>query len=229
MNKEVFLVVEGLTEQLFVERILAPYCAEQGVYLHPTQAPKKGQRGGDVRFARVKICVGNFLKQRTDTYVGTFFDYYGLKEWPSLNEVKSAQGLSPADIAKRLNDSAKSELCSEFPKLDVGNRFIPFMAVHEFEALLFSDTTLLASSLGIGAHAIDEMLREYGSPEAINTHPDKIPSRQIEKWTNGHYVKAVQGVAIAGRIGIEKMRTACPNFDDWLNRMGCNREVHAAQ
>ena len=45
MNSEVYLVVEGLTEQLFVEHVLAPYCAMQGIYLHPTQVPKKGGKG----------------------------------------------------------------------------------------------------------------------------------------------------------------------------------------
>ena len=190
-------------------------------YLHPTQVPKKGEKGGDVRFARVKTCVGNFLKQRSDTRVGTFFDYYGLKEWPSLDEVRSAQGLSTADIAKRLNDSAMAELRREFPELNVANRFVPFLAVHEFEALLFSDTLLLATVLGIDVTLVEGTLQEYGSPEAINTRPDKIPSRQIEKWLDGRYIKTVQGVAIADKIGIDKMRTACPNFDDWLNRLGC--------
>ena len=221
MNSEVYLVVEGATEQLFVERVLAPYCAMHGIYLHPTQVPKKGEKGGDVRFARVKTCVGNFLKQRSDTRVGTFFDYYGLKDWPLLNDVRSTQGLSTADIAKMLNDSAMSELCREFPELDVANRFVPFLAVHEFEALLFSDTTILAASLGIDVALADETLRTYKSPEAINTRPDKIPSRQIEKWLNGRYIKTVQGIAIADKIGIDKMRTACQNFDNWLNRLGC--------
>ena len=215
MSSEVYLVVEGATEQLFVERVLAPYCATHGVYLHPTQVPKKGEKGGDVR------CVGNFLKQRKDTRVGTFFDYYGLREWPSLDDVRSARGLSTADIAKRLNASALSELSREFPEFDVANRFVPFMAVHEFEALLFSDTTTLASSLGINESLVDQTLQEYGSPEAINTRPDKIPSKQIAKWLDGRYIKTVQGIAIADRIGIDKMRTACPNFDDWLNRLGC--------
>ena len=221
MSSEVYLVVEGATEQLFVERVLAPYCAVHGVFLHPTQVPKKGEKGGDVRFARVKTCVGNFLKQRSDTRVGTFFDYYGLKEWPSLDDVRSAQGLSTADIAKKLNDSAMQELCRGLPEQDVANRFVPFIAVHEFEALLFSDAVLLASSLGIDASLVSETLRQYGLPEAINTRPDKIPSKQIEKWVDGHYIKTVHGVAIADKIGIDKMRVACPNFDDWLTRLGC--------
>jgi hypothetical protein len=36
-------------------------------------------------------------------------------------------------------------------------------------------------------------------------------------------MKTVQGIAIAGRIGIDKMRAANPNFDDWLTRLGCNK------
>ena len=54
--------------------------------------------------------------------------------------------------------------------------------------------------------------------------PDKIPSRHLEVWTNERYMKTVQGIAIAGRIGIDQMRAANPNFDDWLTRLGCNRE-----
>ena len=49
----------------------------------------------------------------------------------------------------------------------------------------------------------------------------EIPSRQISNWLHGRYVKTVQGGAIADRIGIDKMRSACPNFNDWLNRLGC--------
>ena len=98
------------------------------------------------------------------------------------------------------------------------------MAVHEFEALLFSDAGVLASSLGVDIAAVNDVLQEYGSPEKINTRPDKIPSRHLEVWTNERYMKTVQGIAIAGRIGINQMRAANPNFDDWLTRLGCNRE-----
>ena len=95
------------------------------------------------------------------------------------------------------------------------------MAVHEFEALLFSDASLLASTLEIDTSVVNETLQKYGSPEAINTRPDKIPSRQIEKWLGGRYIKTVHGIAVADKIGIDKMRFACPNFNDWLNRLGC--------
>ena len=116
------------------------------------------------------------------------------------------------------------ELCGALPAINVVDRFVPFMAVHEFEALLFSDAGGLASSLGVDIAAVNDVLQEYGSPEKINTRPDKIPSRHLEVWTNERYMKTVQGIAIADRIGIGQMRAANPNFDDWLTRLGCYRE-----
>ena len=86
---------------------------------------------------------------------------------------------------------------------------------------MFSDASLLALLLEIDISVVNETLQKYGSPEAINTRPDKIPSRQIEKWLGGRYIKTVHGIAVADKIGIDKMRFACPNFNDWLNRLGC--------
>ncbi len=108
---EVIVIVEGKTEQIFVESILAPYLGYNGheadlvlaqiclttnlkinligyvlfhiknIGMKATQVSKPGQKGGDVRFSRVKKDLRNHLKQRSDTYISTFVDYYGIKEW----------------------------------------------------------------------------------------------------------------------------------------------------
>lgn len=56
MNKciEVYALVEGPTEQLFVREILAPYLAEKNVFMTPMIISKPGQKGGDVRFCRAQ-------------------------------------------------------------------------------------------------------------------------------------------------------------------------------
>ena len=77
MSKELYLVVEGQTEQFFAERVLAPYFAVRNIFVRAMMIPKKGSKGGDVKFERVKSCVSNLLKQRRDTIVATFVDYYG--------------------------------------------------------------------------------------------------------------------------------------------------------
>lgn len=77
---EVVVLVEGQTEQKFVNEVLSPYMAAKNIFLTPIVISKKGQKGGDVKFQRVKTDICNHLKQRNDTIISTFVDYYGLKE-----------------------------------------------------------------------------------------------------------------------------------------------------
>lgn len=50
---EVIAIVEGKTEQVFVEQVLKPYLEEKMIFISATQASKPGQKGGDVKFSRV--------------------------------------------------------------------------------------------------------------------------------------------------------------------------------
>ena len=199
MNRDIFLVVEGPTEQLFVERVLAPCLSPSGLHFHATQIPNRGGRGGDVRFERAAKSVSNFLKQRRDTFVGTFFDYYGLKEWPRLEEVHDMNGPSPADIANVLNEAATAELTARLP------------------ALLFSAPTKLSSASGIPEPLIQAALEEAGAPERIDRSPETSPSKRLAAWSKGQYGKTTTGIVAAQSIGIPAMRAACPNFDAWLS------------
>lgn len=58
----IYIVVEGQTEQTFVRDVLAPQIAYKGIYLHPALIGKPGHKGGDIRFDRAKIDICNFLK-----------------------------------------------------------------------------------------------------------------------------------------------------------------------
>jgi hypothetical protein len=86
---EVVAIVEGKTEQIFIEALLAPYLAQKNIFLTATQVSKPGQKGGDVSFERVKKDLELHLKQRSDTYVTILVDYYGTKEWPGMDKVTS--------------------------------------------------------------------------------------------------------------------------------------------
>lgn len=90
---EIIAIVEGRTEQIFIEQVLQPYLSRKKIYIHATQISKAGEKGGDVKFIRAQRDIGNHLKQRSDSYVCTFFDYYGLKEWPGLDRIR--QDTSP--------------------------------------------------------------------------------------------------------------------------------------
>lgn len=212
---EVIAIVEGKTEQIFIETILAPYIGTKNIGIRATQVSKPGQKGGDVRFSRVKRDLALHLKQRTDTYVTTFIDYYGTKEWPGLDLV--SQQASPAQIADTINNATRTQVVSLFPEQETERRFIPFVAVHEFEALLFSDPGILAGQLGINESKVATVISQFGSPEAINNDPLTAPSKRLDAWSpNGKFLKTTMGVTIAKAIGIKKIRSKCPLFNKWL-------------
>jgi len=64
---EVYVVVEGRTEQTFIRDVLAPALSYRDVFLYPALMGKPGHKGGDVRLDRAKTDIGNFLQQRDDT------------------------------------------------------------------------------------------------------------------------------------------------------------------
>lgn len=217
MSVEIRLIVEGATEQAFADQVLGPHLALRGLYLHASLIGSPGKKGGNVRFERVAPQIKAALKQRSDTLVGTFFDYYGLKRWPGLDTVRALQNPAPKTIAETLNEAAVSEIERALPDISVRNRFLPFTAVHEFEALLFADSAKLAAGTGVPTARIEEALaRCGGSPEAIDNGPETAPSKRLEAWTRNQYGKITTGIPIAEKIGIDAMRSACPNFDDWI-------------
>ncbi|HMU66444.1 MAG TPA: DUF4276 family protein [Cellvibrionaceae bacterium] len=212
---EVLAIVEGKTEQIFIEAILAPYFAEKGIYLRATQVSKPGQKGGDVKFSRTIKDIGNHLKQRSDTYVATFVDYYGIKEWPGLDKVPPQA--SPTKIAEVVNLETCLLVATTYPELQTHTRYIPYLAVHEFEALLFSCSETLAAKLSIKLEQVEKVLSDCGEPEAINNSPITAPSKRLDAWViGGKFKKTSAGISIASSIGISKMREKCPVFNTWL-------------
>lgn len=223
MNKvEIFIVVEGQTEQTFVRDVLAPYMGHNGIYLHPSLIGKPGHKGGDVRFERAKIDIINFLKQRNDTYVSTMFDYFRInKDWPGLNDIRGKTlTLTVEQKAKIVEDAMMKEIMNELPQCNPEKRFIPFIQMHEFEALLFSDAPILAERTGIDLISVQAILTEYSNnPEEINNDPVKAPSKQLETL-NHNYRKIALGKEISEAIGIQNIRAKCRHFDNWLKRFG---------
>ena len=211
------ILCEGQTEEKFVKDILAPYFFPKSIFVTPIVLSKRGQKGGDVKFSRTEKDILNSLRQSNVSAVSTFVDYYGIKEWPGKDDV--LQHSTPEQIAVCLNNAAKQKICEEHDDLNPQNRFIPFVAVHEFEALLFSDSKVLAGHLHIDQANVDEVLSEHsGLPEKINNSPETAPSKRLKRWDAG-YGKTTVGIAIAASIGIDKMREKCPLFDAWLCAM----------
>ncbi len=212
----VMAIVEGKTEEIFIKNLVSPYLAKKNIFIQATQISKPGQKGGDVRFDRTKRDLEIHLKQRSDTYVTLFVDYYGIKsDWPGVKSVR--EGASSSEISKTINEATKTKVVDLFGEQRADERFIPFIAVYEFEALLFSDAEILSSNLEIKASLVEDVLNEFGQPEAINNSPQTAPSKRLDKWSrNKKFPKTRMGIKIAQEIGIKKIREKCPLFNNWL-------------
>ena len=149
-------------------------------------------------------------------------DYYGLphtgsKEWPGRKEASGATFRAKPEVVERsLLDDVVRTMGAGFDS----SRFIPFVMMHEFEALLFSDCELFA--LGIGQPELAERLQAirdaFGSPEEVDDSPDTAPSKRILALIPG-YQKPLTGTLAALEIGLATMRVECPHFDEWLKRL----------
>ena len=105
-------------------------------------------------------------------------------------------------------------------------RFVPFVVMHEFEGLLFSDCA--AFSRGIGRPDLESDFRRirnaFQTPEEIDDSPITAPSKRVEALLPG-YEKPLLGTLAVLEIGLPRIRAECPHFDGWLKRLesvACN-------
>ena len=90
------------------------------------------------------------------------------------------------------------------------NRFVPYVMMHEFEALLFSDCEQFGRGIGRPDLAASFQVFETNSrvPEEIDDSPETAPSRRVESLVAG-YQKPLLGILAALEIGLDVMRREC--------------------
>lgn len=214
---EVVALVEGSTEQKFIKELLGPYMFNRNIFLTPIIINKPGEKGGDVKFARVKNDIEKHLKQQSNTWVTLMVDFYGIKsDWPGYEESKKEHLHSRK--AEVMNDATTKVLIDLFPDHRTETRFLPYVSMHEIEALYFSDSKILAEKLGVKHQEIDKILTECGEPEKINDNSQTAPSKRLIALSR-RFKKTSTGLAIARAIGIERMRQTCPIFSAWLTKL----------
>ncbi len=107
------------------------------------------------------------------------------------------------------------EVCQLYDGYRPNGRFIPFSAMYEFEAFLFSDPHILSDKLQVHKDKIEDILRECGEPENINDSPISAESKRLEALSD-RFKKTTTGITIAREIGLQKLRDTCPIFNEWL-------------
>ena len=214
------ILVEGQTEEVFVKEVLKQHLSRRGVYVEPTllwtkrQPQGGGFRGGVGNWNQILTNLRNLTKD-SGAWVSTLLDFYGLpKDFPGLEETQ-----------KRVDVREKVDLLEKRFATELNHkRFIPFLVLHEFEAWLFSAPEIVADHFGCGK-LINEMqaiVQDAGSPELINHSETKHPKARLQKLVESFkksYKPASDGPTLMKNIGIEKVRAACPHFDDWLKQL----------
>ena len=213
----VHVLVEGQTEETFVKNVLLPHFSQVQVYLYPRQVGKPGHRGGIGEYQRARRDILATLKQEPASFCTTMFDYYGMpSSWPQ-REAASQKPFpeKPTTIEQAIRADVVSALGQGFDAA----RFIPYVQMHEFEALLFSDPKLLAHGLDLPDESEIQRIRDQvSSPEEINDSQQNAPSKRILRLNPG-YSKVTDGVLISHKIGLTAMRSQCAHFHEWIQRL----------
>lgn len=213
MNR-LYLLVEGQTEETFVRELLAPHYARNGLFITPIIVrTSPGHKGGVTGYGKVKPQLSRLCRQDRHASVSTLFDLYGLPgDFPGKNQA----GFPANGTGEQKAAFLETRLAEDVNEPN----FIPYLMVHEFEALLFtkpeafaywSDSQTLVGSLRDIANA-------YNSPEQINDDPQNAPSKRIARLMP-EYVKTFHGPLIATEIGLDSLRQLCPHFNNWLLRL----------
>ena len=219
MTVRVLAFVEGQTDEKFGREVVSPSLASRNVFISATTPGRRRAHGGVPSWARAKRELLRYLKEDTGRFVTTMFDYYGLPcDWPGKKEAK--RKTRPSTKAETIEQAIHADVCATLGESFDGARFLPYIQMHEFEALLFSDTRVLAESVpqpGLQAR-LDEIIEECGEPERIDDDPKTTPSKRICALVPS-YQKVLHGIIAAKRIGLATMRDQCPHFSQWIEAL----------
>jgi hypothetical protein len=215
--RKVFVYVEGQTEETFIRDVLAPHLSPRGLILHPVLAKTKRTlsgaafKGGITSYAPVRRDIMGLLRDSSAIQVTTMIDYYGLPDdFPGKNRLPSG---TPAQRVAFLEDAFRRDI--DHP------RFLPFLVLHEFEALLFADPRQIIEVFrDVNLNGASQLAQEVQGlqPEEINDGPQTHPSERIRRHIP-EYRKRLHGPMIAGRIGLAAIREQCPHFDGWVRQL----------
>ncbi len=212
--KRLIIVCEGPTEQEFCKDVLQPYFQQYDISVVCPLIKKSG--GGIITWEPLKRQLRNHLFEE-GAYVTMLVDYYRLKDpdkIPGWSESLSIQ-----------NKQKRMHFLFDQMKLDMDetlrDRFIPYIQLHEFEGLLFSDLSPYQEYFGSSIcdfKKLEAVITSHPNPEMINEGPNTAPSKRLMDIISG-YDKVLYGGVLAMSLGLQKIREHCPMFNEWISTL----------
>jgi hypothetical protein len=216
--RRVYVIVEGPTEESFLNNVVAPLLGAGNVSIHPISIGTPGHKGGRTNYARVKQDVVVTLKQYRGAYCSTMIDFYGLgKGFPGLPVPGNLSNMEKVEL---IEQAFKEDIIATIRDLRPDIRFLPYIQLHEYEGLLFSDPESFAAAINRpeAERPFREIRNSFATPEDINDDWETAPSRRVLRAVPS-YKKVIHGTLAAQKIGMERIRRECPHFHDWILRL----------
>ena len=222
------VTAEGITEERFVKEVLAPYLGERLVWTDArcVLTSKNNRMGVEYRggwrrtsaYGTVKKDICTWMKEDTNPAVRftTMFDLYALPgDFPAYAEAH--RETDPYRRVSVLEQALAADINGELDD----TRFIPYIQLHEFEALILADPKQLDCEFLEHDRPIqrlvDMVLKEGGNPELIDDGVNSAPSKriiaEIAEYAGN---KATSGPLVAGKIGMPTLCQRCRHFSEWI-------------
>ena len=212
------ITAEGQTEERFVKQTLSNYLGTFNISTDvrcvlTSKDKRKHYRGGLISYDKAKKDIKTWLKEdnNSDARFTSMFDLYALPaDFPGFED------------SQRISNPYKKV---EFLESELANniddfRFIPYIQLYEFEALLFINPKKLEIEYFDYQSSINKLIKiveKIDNPELINDNPETAPSERIIKLIP-EYNKVI-GATIVGEIGIENLKADCKHFNDWILKL----------
>lgn len=224
-NCQLHILCEGPTEVTFASKVLAPYFQAHSIYVKPVllcTSKKKGAYGGVTNYAKIvndlrPIFAGLCNSPNKTHIVTTMLDLYGIPtDIPGYVEASHHQ--IPYDKVTCIEQALAENISNRF--------FIPYIQLHEFETLLFSDISKLAFAYPEAQQEIDHLKADTdgigdGNPELINHGVNTAPSKRIIKCLANKYSydKVRSGASVASQITLPVILNRCAHFREWIEHI----------
>lgn len=219
------VIAEGSTEEVFVRDVMAEYFAPLQIYVSVRRITtgwdknrNKPAKGGLRQYSKLRNDILKWIdsdNQRPNTWYTSFIDLYAFPKGdgsPYTNDIHKIA--DPYQKVAALEKAIGDDI--DHP------RFIPYVQLHEFEALLLAEPERLKTMFPDVLKNIDKLKAEIGDkdPEEINETPQRAPSKRIIRYVPDYdNQKAQAGPLVAQEIGLTVLRSKCRHFNDWMSKL----------
>lgn len=225
--KYVQVLVEGQTEESIVSNVVRPYLLEKEIWITPiiitTSCPESvpSHKGGYVPYGTLRKEVMRLLDNSSIVALTTMIDYYKFpKDFPKLKEIKQ----------KKLDCFSRVKYLEEEFYKDINSRkLIPYLSLHEIEALLFVSPKHIAEhffEIKDLENKLWQIKGKFKSPEEINEEETTHPSARLSTLISG-YKKLklstcppiIESIVNDKDMGLVSIRQQCPHFNQWIEKL----------